>query len=220
MIPKKIHQIWLGGKPLPPRESEWQQGWIERHPDWEYKLWTDQEISDHGWDQTFEVEKADSWSCKSDIYRFAILMQYGGVYLDTDMECIGSLDTLNLNKDFICAPQEGEPPDPKAIICGAFLACKPMSHAIRLMYHTIPYRQMTFGDKNASGKFGPWYVTDILHRKYSFSRSKWFTDDIEYLSRNSFFAGFRKKGSEKTDEILQAKESPTGIGLHHWNKSW
>ena len=38
-IPKIIHQIWIGPKPLPNQYKEFSQKMIEMHPDWEYHLW-------------------------------------------------------------------------------------------------------------------------------------------------------------------------------------
>ena len=39
MIPKIIHQIWLG--PLPPPQR-WLDSWRDHHPDWDYHLWTNE----------------------------------------------------------------------------------------------------------------------------------------------------------------------------------
>ena len=38
-IPKIIHQIWIGPKPIPDQYKEFSQKMIEMHPDWEYHLW-------------------------------------------------------------------------------------------------------------------------------------------------------------------------------------
>jgi hypothetical protein len=41
MIPKILHQIWIGPKPAP---TNLMKTWKDKHPDFEYILWTEQEI--------------------------------------------------------------------------------------------------------------------------------------------------------------------------------
>ena len=42
-----MHQIWLGGKPLPKREMEFRQGWIAAHKGWKHILWNEDHIEKH-----------------------------------------------------------------------------------------------------------------------------------------------------------------------------
>jgi mannosyltransferase OCH1-like enzyme len=42
MIPKVIHQIWIGPKPAP---KQMMQTWKEKHPGFEYILWNEEEIA-------------------------------------------------------------------------------------------------------------------------------------------------------------------------------
>ena len=39
MIPKIIHQIWIGPKPAP---TNLMNSWKNKHPDFEYILWNEQ----------------------------------------------------------------------------------------------------------------------------------------------------------------------------------
>nr|MBA2306899.1 hypothetical protein [Candidatus Dependentiae bacterium] len=43
-IPKIIHQIWFGPKTPPSIFKESQESLKKHHPDWEYKLWTEEDI--------------------------------------------------------------------------------------------------------------------------------------------------------------------------------
>jgi hypothetical protein len=38
-IEKKLTQIWIGPKPAP---MAWLNTWKEKHPDWEYSIFTDE----------------------------------------------------------------------------------------------------------------------------------------------------------------------------------
>lgn len=39
---KKIHQVWIGVLPPP---LKWTQTWSEYNPDWEYRMWTNDDLS-------------------------------------------------------------------------------------------------------------------------------------------------------------------------------
>src|ERR1700688_1443629 len=42
-IPRVIHAIWLGPRPFPESSVKNIQAWIDRHPGWTFKFWTDLE---------------------------------------------------------------------------------------------------------------------------------------------------------------------------------
>ena len=95
-IPHFIHLIWLGSTP-PPTVEIVIASWRKYHPDWEIKLWTDQEIACFPWStprSELFFKEAKNWAEKSDILRFEILYQFGGVYSDTDVICLKPFDDL------------------------------------------------------------------------------------------------------------------------------
>lgn len=92
-IPKKIHQIWLGGK-IPDKYNRLRETWVEKNPDWEYKLWTDDDIESFGLQNIESFNKIDNLGAKSDIFRYEILYREGGLYVDTDFECFSSFNDL------------------------------------------------------------------------------------------------------------------------------
>ncbi len=94
LIPKIIHQIWLGS-PFPEKYRAWQRSWVENHPEWEYKLWTDAEVAQLTLKNQALYEKATNYGQKSDILRYELLLQFGGLYVDVDCECIMPFDELH-----------------------------------------------------------------------------------------------------------------------------
>ena len=101
-IPKIIHQIWLGSpKPSTSEYMSWFQSWIALHPDWEIKWWHDKDVEEMIQQNEFinveAYKAAQNYGEKSDILRYELLYKYGGLYVDTDMECVASFDTLHLN---------------------------------------------------------------------------------------------------------------------------
>lgn len=103
MIPKIIHQIWVGDREPP---LHWIETWKKKHPDWQHILWTEKEIEtlDLPNKQAYEFYKKEKlWFGMSDIARVAILKKYGGVYIDADTICLQKLNSEWLNNDFVCA---------------------------------------------------------------------------------------------------------------------
>lgn len=92
-IPKKIHQIWLGSK-LPIQFKKYVDSWKKFHPEWEYKLWGDKDVKDIDLVQGDKFHQATNMGMKSDILRYEILNQFGGIYADTDFECLRSFNDL------------------------------------------------------------------------------------------------------------------------------
>ena len=91
-IPRVLHQIWLGPKEVP--FKDFRRRWQELHPEWEYKLWRDADLSEFGLTNHRAYQAATNYGAKSDIARYEILHRLGGVYVDVDMEPLRALDPL------------------------------------------------------------------------------------------------------------------------------
>ncbi len=101
-IPKIIHQIWMnpaedGTKTCPPVDiqqymAEWQ------NCGYEYRLWDGESMADHVRQQAPEFYdtyiRYDSWIKRCDAFRYIILYQMGGFYIDADTQKLGKLDEL------------------------------------------------------------------------------------------------------------------------------
>lgn len=104
-IPKKLHQIWIGDKNPPEHCIAFSKQMKEMHPDWEYKLWTNEEV--------FKIYKDDPFLSKwmnnvddkgiyqlaffADRIRLLILRDFGGVYVDMDARPIKSFNNVLIN---------------------------------------------------------------------------------------------------------------------------
>jgi GT2 family glycosyltransferase len=91
MIPKILHQIWIGLKPAP---TNLMKTWKEKHPDFEYILWTEKEIEARRLQLTCvdKINMIPEINGKADIIRWEILYQYGGYFVDADSICIEPFD--------------------------------------------------------------------------------------------------------------------------------
>lgn len=106
LIPKRIHRIWIGS-PLPDKEREFGETWIKNHPDWEYYLWTDTEIELLGLINKAAYDASKNWGEKSDIARYEILFRFGGLYVDTDFECLHPFDIFHHSCEFYAGMDYG-----------------------------------------------------------------------------------------------------------------
>lgn len=122
-IPKVIHFIWLGPRPFPAESVENVRNWKALHPDWTIKFWTDRDrplpcddiqkcfVSDFTFDRLGPCfEDSVNWGEKSDILRYEILYQEGGVYCDHDADCLRSFENLHQGYDFYCGLETPHPP--------------------------------------------------------------------------------------------------------------
>ena len=94
MIPKIIHLCWLSGDEYPASIRKCLDSWHEHLPDYEICLWDTKRFDIHStkWtEQAFEVKK---YAFAADYIRLYALYNYGGIYLDSDVEVYKSFDDL------------------------------------------------------------------------------------------------------------------------------
>lgn len=102
VVPRVFHQIWVGPDPLPEAFRAYQASWLRHHPGWELTLWTEENLPG----ELRRPEARDRLrhgAERSDILRLELLWRFGGVYVDTDFECLRSLEPLIDGLDFFVA---------------------------------------------------------------------------------------------------------------------
>lgn len=100
-IPKIIHYVWFGEKEIPELEKKCIESWKKMLPDYEIMFWNEETFdldSSPYAKQAFEHKK---YAFASDYTRVKVLYEYGGIYFDTDVETVKSLDPFLDNKAFI-----------------------------------------------------------------------------------------------------------------------
>ncbi len=99
MIPKVIHYCWFGGGPKNELIEKCIASWKRFCPDYEVIEWNESnyDVLSHPFmKKAFENRK---WAFVSDYARIDLLYRLGGVYLDTDVELLKSLDSF-MDLDF------------------------------------------------------------------------------------------------------------------------
>ena len=100
MIPRTIHHIWIGPDPLPDDHRPWIKSWKRHHPKWEHRLWTEDNLPEDPI-RPEVLERLRAPVERADILRLEILYRQGGVYVDTDLECLRPLDDVIGDADFV-----------------------------------------------------------------------------------------------------------------------
>lgn len=94
MIPKIIHYCWLSDDPFPELIQRCIDSWKRHLPDYEIMLWNFDRFprGKSKWvDQAFDSHK---YAFAADYIRLYALYNYGGIYLDSDVEVLKSFDDL------------------------------------------------------------------------------------------------------------------------------
>lgn len=105
-IPKVIHYVWVGGKPLSVLGEKCLASWRKYLPDYEIKRW-DETNSPMNHPYVEQMYKEKKWAFVSDYIRFYALSREGGIYLDTDTEVLKSFDDLLSHQAFFGKTKDG-----------------------------------------------------------------------------------------------------------------
>jgi mannosyltransferase OCH1-like enzyme len=92
MIPKKIHYCWFGKGKMPSRELKCIASWKNYMPEYELILWNESNFNIDSNSFTKEAYQKKKYAFVSDYVRLYVLINEGGIYLDTDVELLKSLD--------------------------------------------------------------------------------------------------------------------------------
>jgi mannosyltransferase OCH1-like enzyme len=204
-IPKIIHQIWLGS-PLPEKFKLWCASWKKFNPDWQYRLWTDEDVESFGMINKEMFDATSNYGEKSDIWRYEILERYGGLYADIDEECLRSFDELHELFDLYVGMQSL---DTAYIQLGIGIIGAAKNHPLlKKTMELIQERRSIFA---IVLKTGPLFFTQVcLEYSGSFGLR-----DIILPPSYLYPCGYEQKGMPK--EVWQCAES---YAVHHWAGSW
>jgi len=100
-IPKKIHYVWVGEKNKPKNIKKCMKTWNKHLSGYEIKEWNEKnfDISSHPFVKA--AYEAKKWAFVSDYIRAYAIYNEGGIYFDTDILLVDSLDDLLENKAFV-----------------------------------------------------------------------------------------------------------------------
>ena len=192
-IPRTIHQIWIGPDPLPEHHKPWIESWRRHHPDWEHRLWSEDDLPEDPIHAEI-LERLRAPVERADILRLEILLRHGGVYADTDLECLGPVDDLLDGEDFVAVCLK------PGRVTNTFIAAAPghplLERALRELEPTDVYWPTSARD-SIKEVAGP----PLLRRLLADRR------DVKLLEPAAFFPA-------------TPEERDGAVGVHHMERTW
>lgn len=206
MIPKILHQVWVGGNPLPERERRWSQSWKKLHPDWNHILWTEKNIQQLEMSQNSlkAISNAEGiYACQADIIRYWAVRRHGGFYVDTDVECFKSIENLRQKeKDIILLrPHTGN------WLTNAFFGSTQDHKFLKDLTVQIESPTKQIVQDRRCYLWGPNYLTRQWKKHTQSSHSKCIEDCID---ESSMILSYR----------FWSNKNPDSYCKHYFNASW
>ena len=210
IIPKKIHQIWIGPKKLPEHYKKWMETWKIFNPEWEYFLWDEEKIKKINLINKSAFNSTTNQGSKSDIARYEILNKFGGIYLDTDFQCLKSIPDSLLTFEFVsCIVFDFSP-----VLANGMIMSKPNSDFLNTIINSIYCPKNKNNTYEIFSSSGPYAFTDSYFSLNEEVQKKGLILPSDYFYP---FPNFLISSKSKNYEDFITKKS---IGLHHWEMSW
>ena len=100
LIPKKIHYCWFGKGPKTELALRCMETWKRKLPDYEIIEWNETNCNINETQYVKEAYETKKWAFVADYFRLKAIYEYGGLYLDTDVEITDGLEKFRYNEVF------------------------------------------------------------------------------------------------------------------------
>jgi mannosyltransferase OCH1-like enzyme len=192
VIPKVFHRIWLGGS-MPEEHARCGETWTKLNPGWTMKLWTEENITSR---YPELIKRCWKYRHEANIYRYEIILREGGVYIDTDFECLRPIEPIIKDMDVFCAYQLDEP-SAEGAINNALFGSVPGSPFLEDVVEHIPE---VFDEKHPFN-CGPSYFTRVAQRH----------SEIRFFPRWYFYPYLWHELNRKGETFEGS------YAVHHWS---
>lgn len=169
MIPKIIHQLWVGPKKPPLKQI---QTWKDNNPSWSHMFWNEDTLKEHFPNGLYNQEQYDNmpeWNGKCDIARYEILHKFGGFFIDADSIALRPMDDYLLENDsFSCYENEWLRGN---LVAAGYLASTEKNILMeklvnRLHGLKIQDKSLWEGPLTAWKTVGPVFLTQTIHESH------------------------------------------------------
>lgn len=189
MIPKILHHIWPGNDPFKKKFHSFRESWIKYHPDWTFNFWRLDNLPTNVNKIFYNIKNIEKYNItvKSDILRFLIIYELGGIYVDTDMKCLKSLDEF-LKYDFFTGKEDNKRICPSLI--GAIPKTNLMHQVISECLKSIKSTDINECNKRPDIFSGVDVFTNVVTKNNKLNNIKIFEPSyfypVHYTERNNF----------------------------------
>lgn len=161
-IPKIIHYCWFGGNPLPESAIKCINSWKKFFPEYEIKEWNESNFDVECCEYVREAYEAKKWAFVSDYARFWIMYNYGGLYFDTDVEVISSMDDILKEGPFMAFEKADKNPKYLPVSLGLGFATTPKMKIIKEIMNLYDKEHFILKDGKQNPKNIIHYTTETL----------------------------------------------------------
>lgn len=207
---KKIHYVWLGKGNKPNVMDICINSWREKLPDYEIIEWNEENLNFYSIIEKNrflkECYNRKLWAFLSDYFRIKVLLENGGIYLDSDMQIIKSLDVFLADRFFIGAESKNQ------VSAGIIGAEK---------NHPLLKKILNFYEKdiwNVNIYTIPAIIEYILKKDYNLQNI--IENKIELKEGIIIYPYEYFYPYHFTEEFSYEKIKNNTYGIHWWGKSW
>lgn len=201
MIPKIIHYVWFGGE-KPQSVLDNIESWKLYCPDYEIREWNETNCEIYDCAFLNEARAVGKYGFVSDVIRLFVLCKYGGIYLDTDVRLLSTMDP------FLCCPSFIGKELPFRL-SSAVIGSQPNISWIQDFLKTYLVRGRHFIDRfgNLDLTVNTILLTDFLNCTWHKYKYELVVFPEDYFCCKSYF----------TKEITVTKNS---VAIHDFSCSW
>jgi mannosyltransferase OCH1-like enzyme len=206
-IPKVIHYCWFGRGPKPEIVSKCIQSWREHLQDYQIFEWNEDNFSIDSNPYVREAYNSKKFAFVSDYVRVYALYNYGGIYLDTDVEVFNSFNDLLHHESFWGFEQEN-------YIATSTIGAKRGNELIKLFLDSYKNNQFIKDDGSFNDLTNVAVITEIL-------KTKGVKMNGEYQEIKSLGAFYPQTYFSPYDYINCRKfVTDKTYAIHYFYKSW
>lgn len=209
-IPKLIHQTAKDAK-IPDRWRAFQAKVRGLHPEWTYRLWTDDDNRDFVKAQCpaiYEVFQALPKNImRADVIRYVLMYRLGGLYLDLDYEMLRPFDLLQYD---LVLPREASTVGRLVTYCNSIFASAPGHPFFEAVLGEIAAHPPLDPNADAIDATGPGLVSRV-YRQIGASLPGGCTPD------ERLFSPLSPRNRREYRRIIDAD---VAYGIHHCDGTW
>jgi len=192
-----------------PRSFLWyQKTWLKFNPGWEIKIWNEENIESLKEFKIEDFNKLVNWSEKSDYLRIIILLEYGWIYIDTDMECLQNIEKIIENLTFFAWKDSDG-----TVINTAIVWANKNNRIIKIIFGGFHSQIKKFWRVHDFNKIGPFYVTKVIKKIQLNKHEKIFDENVFYPISGREYYDWIQINREKLRQDWS-------YGIHHYTYSW
>ncbi|MEX0849087.1 MAG: glycosyltransferase [Candidatus Dependentiae bacterium] len=240
-IPFILHHIWLGSE-LPQTCAQLRKSWIDRNPYWLFILWTDNELNfalgkvvntfedlheclQQKKEQFIVFDIRDiiltnqeaydvtrNYGEKSDILRYEVLYEFGGLYVDTDFECLKPFDIFHHYCDFYT----GISYSANFSFLNGLIGSAPKSDILKYCIEDLKSNDGKEAFLEIIYRTGPRHLT----RSFFKALGKGYTGVAVGFPSTTFYPWPNWLRHEKNIDKIKSWTRPESFAIHYWHTTW